>query len=101
MNIKKETSGDSASALETVRADIDRVDLQVIELFGKRAELVRCLAELKKGGPIRDPDREREVLEKVKGLALKKGLRPDVVENVYRILFRYFVELQQEKREQT
>ena len=92
--------GSNFPTLEEVRAEIDRVDQQIIELLGKRAELVRSLGKFKKGGPVRDPERERRVLEKVKGLALDRGLSPDFVEKVYRGFFSYFVELQQANGEQ-
>jgi chorismate mutase len=48
----------------------------------------------------RDPEREGRVLEKVKGVALDRGLSPDFVEKVYRVFFSYFVELQQVNGEQ-
>jgi len=49
---------------------------------------------------VRDPERERKVLEKVRGMALDRGLSPDFVEKVYRIFFSYFTELQQVNGEQ-
>lgn len=49
MNPKAGAGRGNSPTLEEVRADIDRVDLQIIELLGKRAELVRSLGELKKG----------------------------------------------------
>lgn len=100
MNPKAGAGRGNSPTLENVRAGIDRVDLQIVDLLSKRAELVRRLGELKKGGPVRDPERERKVLEKVKGMALDKGLSPDFVEKVYRTFFSYFVELQQVNREQ-
>ena len=100
MNPKAGAGRGNSPTLEEVRADIDRVDLQIIELLGKRAELVRSLGELKKGGPVRDPEREGRVLEKVKGVALDRGLSPDFVEKVHRVFFSYFVELQQVNGEQ-
>ena len=56
MNPKAGAGRGNSPTLEEVRADIDRVDLQIIELLGKRAELVRSLGELK-GGSVRS---ERE-----------------------------------------
>lgn len=84
--------------LEEVRADIDIVDFQIVELLAKRAGLVAILAGLKKREQVRDPAREREVLGKVREIAIQKGLSPDVLEEIYNILFRYFVSLQDERK---
>ena len=48
------------------RAEIDRVDDELVALLSKRAQLVAALAELKSGTglPLHDPDREREVIER-------------------------------------
>lgn len=89
--------GDVPMTLEEVRSDIDIVDFQVVELLGKRAGLVNLLARLKKGGQVRDPGREREVLGRVKEIAAQKGFSPEVIEEIYGILFRHFVRLQDEK----
>lgn len=83
--------------MEEVRADIDIVDFQIVELLGKRTGLVSILADLKKSDSVRDPARERLVLDKVREIAVKKGFEPDVVEEIYKILFRHFVRLQDEK----
>ncbi|MCL6559644.1 MAG: prephenate dehydratase [Firmicutes bacterium] len=80
--------------IEEIRADIDIIDFQIVELLGKRTELVGYLAGLKKGTKIRDADRERKVLDRVKEIAVQKGFDTAVVEEIYKILFRHFVELQ-------
>lgn len=48
------------------RAEIDRVDDELVALLSRRARLVAALAELKSGTglPLHDPDREREVIER-------------------------------------
>lgn len=83
--------------LEEVRSGIDIIDFQIVELLGKRAGLVNLLTGLKKGSPVRDPDRERRVLARVKETAKQKGFSPEVIEEIYGILFRHFVRLQDEK----
>ncbi len=100
MNPEAGAGRGNSPTLEEVRSEIDSVDLQIIELLGQRAELVRSLGKLKKGRLVRDPERERKVLEKVRGMALDRGLSPDFVEKVYRIFFSYFTELQQVNGEQ-
>ena len=81
--------------IEEIRSDIDVIDFQIIELLGKRTELVSHLAGLKKGvDQVRDPAREQKVLNRVRDIAVKKGFAPDVTEEIYRILFGHFVDLQ-------
>ncbi|SHE61860.1 prephenate dehydratase [Desulforamulus putei] len=88
-------SGKKEETLEELRADIDIIDRQVIELLGKRAKLVTRVGELKQNaGQVRDPAREAQVLAQVRRLAQHHGLSPDVLETVYRTLLDYFVELQ-------
>lgn len=86
------------ATLEEVRADIDIVDFQIVDLLAKRTGLVSILADLKKGQQVRDPAREREVLDKVREIAVQKGFNPDVAEEIYSILFRHFVKMQDEKK---
>ncbi|MCL6560290.1 MAG: chorismate mutase, partial [Firmicutes bacterium] len=61
-------------------------------------ELVEYLVDLKKGETVRDPAREKVVLGRVKEIAVNKGFDPEVIEEIYSILFRHFVRLQDEKR---
>ena len=51
------------------REQIDRVDRSLVELLNQRAGAVLALAPLKRqyGRPIREPDREREVLANIRG----------------------------------
>lgn len=91
-------SSDTAQwTLPDIRADIDIIDYQVVELLAKRAELVRIVGDLKKDvQEIKDQGREQEVLTRVRDNAAQKGLDPTLVEEVYRVLFRYFVGLQKD-----
>lgn len=81
--------------LEELRADIDIIDRQIIELLGKRAKLVTRVGEIKQpNGQVRDPAREAQVLAQVRRLAQHHGLSQDITETVYRILMDYFVDIQ-------
>jgi chorismate mutase/prephenate dehydratase len=48
------------------RAEIDKVDDELVALLNRRAQLTAALAELKSGAglPLHDPGREREVVER-------------------------------------
>lgn len=54
------------SKLEDIRAQIDRVDEQLAELFTERINLVKDVSKLKReqGLPIEDPKREKDIIEK-------------------------------------
>ncbi|WP_066632990.1 prephenate dehydratase [Desulfolucanica intricata] len=84
--------------LEDFRQEIDFIDDQIIELLGRRTRLVEKVGEFKKTAcSVRDPEREKRILEKLRTLAGEKGLNPTVVTKIYKILFNHFVSLQQKK----
>jgi chorismate mutase/prephenate dehydratase len=65
-----------AAALARWREEIDRVDENLTGLFEKRMELVRQIAACKKKHdlPLLQPEREKEVLDHVRGLLRDPGL---------------------------
>lgn len=85
-------------ALAELRAEIDMVDAQIVDLLGIRTRLVAKVAEFKQTPDlVRDPAREEEVIVKVKQMALAKGADPELVEEVYRLLMDHFVLMQKER----
>lgn len=72
-------------SLKTLRREIDRVDKQILSFLNRRAALTIQIGKLKKkkGGVIFDPDREREIYEKVR--RLNRGpLSKETVQAIYR-----------------
>ena len=63
--------------LDAARATIDQVDRQMAELFCRRMEAVRQVAEYKKqaGIPVLDRDREAAILAKNAALVQDEQLR--------------------------
>jgi chorismate mutase-like protein len=57
--------------IKDFRREIDAADDRIIELINRRAEIGLKVGELKRlqGRPIRSPDREAEVLERMATLA--------------------------------
>ena len=81
--------------LTQLRSQIDLIDRQIVELLGRRAGLMQAVARAKKGRPsFRDPGREEEVLNRIRDWARREGIDPEVLADVYRLLFPYFVHLQ-------
>lgn len=74
--------------LAALRALIDEVDRNIVDLVKKRGEIVRQIGLLKKkeGLPIFDPLREKEQLEKFRKLALEQGLDPTKVIELFLLL---------------
>lgn len=75
--------------LENLRNEIDQIDNELVELFVKRMQIAEQVADIKKKQnlPIYVPAREREILQKVAGLA-----GPDMA-NYTRVLYSMLFEL--------
>ncbi|MBZ4688169.1 MAG: prephenate dehydratase [Clostridia bacterium] len=88
----------SSPTLDNLRQEIDLIDEQIIELLGKRTKLVDRVANFKEtAAKVRDPERERFVIKKLKRVAVEKGFHPDVAVKIYKILFDHFVSQQKRK----
>lgn len=72
--------------LDEPRVQIDRLDEKILEDLALRVEIAKRIGEIKRrlGKPIRDQDREVQVLAKVKRLAEKHGLDPLEIAYIYR-----------------
>jgi isochorismate pyruvate lyase len=81
-----------ARTREEVRAEIDRLDRELVRLLGERFGFVRRMAEIKS-----DPseaylqDRVDAVLANVLAEAKKEGLDPDLVAKLWRLLIDWNV----------
>ncbi len=66
------------------RAAIDSIDHQILELLQQRLEHVLAVGEIKRahGVKVYDPDREREVLERLVA-ARQAPLRPETVRRIF------------------
>lgn len=77
-------------ALKDLRADIDALDHELIQLFAKRLELVSQIGKIKHqhGLPIYAPQREIDMLKARREEAEKAGISPDLIEDVLRRFMR-------------
>jgi chorismate mutase-like protein len=73
------------STLDDLRHDIDRVDEVIVRLLNERARVVCEIGRLKKSlaAPIYQPDREKHVLEHVRGIAAEGPLGPDAIARLF------------------
>ena len=76
--------------LKHLRAQIDELDSQLIQLFAKRLQLVSQVGKIKHqyGLPIYAPEREQEILQARRLEAEKAGISPALIEDVLRRFMR-------------
>ena len=57
--------------LQELRKEIDRIDREIVELYLKRMETAEAIGAWKRknGMAVRDPERERQLLDKVAEMA--------------------------------
>ncbi len=82
------TSSQHPETLAELRGKIDEVDRQIIELLAARNDIVTDIAQCKRGDrtPIRDPQRERQLISDRRDWANKKNLSGDFLESLYRLI---------------
>ena len=84
--------------LDEVRENIDRLDREIVRMIAERSYYVMQAAKFKTTkGDVKAPKRVEEVISKVRYLAAEKGLDPDMIEDVYRIMIEYFINYEMEK----
>src|SRR5215468_5126014 len=73
------------SNLEDLRKNIDRVDEVLVRLLNERARCACEIGRLKKelGVEIYQPDREKQVLDHVRGVAVEGPLGPDAIARLF------------------
>lgn len=81
--------------MQHIRTEIDRIDRQVIALFGERLDYVHVAAKFKTSeASIRALDRVEAMLENRKLWAVEEWLQPDFVAQLYTDLIGYFTHLE-------
>ena len=71
--------------LDDLRQDIDRVDEVLVRLLNERARCACEIGRLKKaqGIDVYQPDREKQVLDHVRGVAAEGPLGPDAIARLF------------------
>jgi len=75
-------------SLDTVRAEISKVDTRIIRLIAERQNLAEQIARIKitQGLTIHDQDRTEKVLESVFDQAVESRIDPVSVQKIFEIL---------------
>src|SRR5437899_11666656 len=73
------------STLDDLRKNIDRVDEVLVRLLNERARCACEIGKLKKelGVEIYQPDREKQVIEHVRNIAVEGPLGPDAIARLF------------------
>jgi isochorismate pyruvate lyase len=83
----------NCNSLEEVRANIDRLDRQIVTLLAERGAYVQQAAHFKKTtDDVKAPRRVEQVIAKVTALAGELGANPIVTEQVYRSMIFAFID---------
>ncbi|MCK0210051.1 chorismate mutase [Starkeya koreensis] len=90
---------DNESALAPFRAEIDVLDAQMVELLARRFEVVKHVVAVKKAEGLAAflPERVEDVIEKVSARAETKGLPPELVEKLWRVLIEWVIDYENER----
>lgn len=79
------TDAGAVEGLERIRAEVERVDRELIRLIGERVRLAREIGAAKRraGVPTLDPAREAAVIRRAGSLAREAGLAEDDVRDIF------------------
>jgi len=81
------------NSLDEVRANIDRIDRQLVALIAERGGYVKQAARFKKTtDDVKAPQRVEQVVAKVVALSRELGANPTVTEQVYRAMIAAFID---------
>ena len=84
---------DQCNSLAQVRAEIDRIDAQIVPLLAERGGYVLAAARFKsRADEVPAPQRVEQVIAQVRALAEVQGALPEVVERTYRAMIAAFIE---------
>lgn len=85
---------EQCATLAEVRQEIDHIDREIIHLLAERFGYVREVVKYKEGNhnAIEATERWQAVLKSRGAWAAEQGLSAEVVEQMYDLLVRYFIE---------
>lgn len=85
--------------LAQLRAEIDRVDSELVQVLARRQKLVERVVTIKERDnlPAFIPGRIDEVLNNVSRQAEDAGLSPDLARTLWKAMIHWFVELEEKQ----
>lgn len=90
---------DRMDKLEELRDEIDRIDAGILELIKNRLDVGREIGKLKKekNMAVRDKERERLIIKKVRENAKDAGIPQDNIERIFNELIRINIKIEDER----
>jgi isochorismate pyruvate lyase len=86
---------EACTSLQEIRTAIDHLDAQMIAVLGQRLEYVKAAAKFKTTeASVRATERVETMPQQRREWAVAVGLSPDMIEQLYRDLIHYFVNLE-------
>ncbi len=84
--------------LKEIRAKIEKLDAQILNLIEQRTALAKDVLEAKKaeGKPINDVEQNKVVLDRVANAATERGLDGEEVKRIFEMLIKMNIERQHE-----
>ncbi len=84
--------------LKEIRAKIEKIDAQIVNLIDQRTALAKDVLDAKKAQniPINDSLQNKVVLERVANMATERGLDGEEVKRIFEILIKMNIERQHE-----
>jgi len=84
-------------SLDEIRANIDSIDRDIVQLLSIRSAYVEQAAAFKSNAQeVAAPQRVEQVIRKVRALSQEYGIKPDITEATYRAMISAFIELEQQ-----
>lgn len=80
------------NSIQDIRDEIDKIDLEIIDLISDRKDLVDEVVKLKKKDQIVDQERIDFILNKLNHEAKKRGIPEQLVEKIWGIMIKTFIE---------
>jgi len=81
------------NSLEEVRTEIDKLDTQLVDLISQRSHLIRQAAAFKDSvAEVKAEDRIAFILGRVRHHAIQKGVSPNMISELFKIMIDEMVE---------
>lgn len=89
----------ACTSMADVRAGIDRIDRQLVDLIAERFGYVERAWEIKlaEAAPANVPWRNQQVIDRVRARAEERGLPADLVEALWRQMIGWFIQYEEVK----
>lgn len=89
---------EDCTSMDHVRAEIDRLDVDLVELIAQRYGYVDRAWQLKKNPEDATvPWRIQQVIDKVRAHAMERGLPPELAEAIWRQMIGWFIQYEELK----